>query len=91
MFTSKSELKAKLQIVCDELSSHPMASADFREAQKIIDSRGKSDLGGTSDELMQKGLPTIEEVGAITLRNLRSWVTLNRQRKRLERKLGGFK
>jgi hypothetical protein len=82
------ELEKRLTAVEGKLSEHPLSSDTVREAFAVIEKHGKENRGAISQELRERGLPTLDALGKIQARTSLAWWKLHRDRRSLLKKLG---
>ena len=87
---SRAALEAQLREIEDRLSRHPLASTRVREAHALIDAHPGEDPGRTSRKLAEKGLPELDELGALQLKSSISWWRLNRSKRKVTKKLASL-
>lgn len=80
-------LQKRLEAVNAQIAEHPLASETVRRAHAIVEARGNADEAELQARLTDEGLPSLEELGKIQLRNTSSWWALHREKRNLERKI----
>ena len=86
---SREELCAELEQVNAAIAALPCQSDAFLVAQEIIETM-KSEGSGTADidaVLAAQNLPSVAEVGKVTMESIRSVWKLNRRKNKLEKQL----
>lgn len=80
--------KERLAAVDERITHHPLSTAPVRDAFDVIERHGKENQEEISQELRERGLPSLEELGRIQLKTTVSWWKLHHDRRRLRKKLG---
>lgn len=70
-----------------KIAAHPLASPPVKSAFEVIERHGKENADVISTELAERGLPSLDELGKLQVRHMFSWWNVNRQARRLEKKL----
>lgn len=84
---SRSELEADLLEVERQIGDNPLASERVVAAQSVVERNEGEGKEKISSILTERGLPSLEELGRVQLRNTTRWWRLHRQKKRLTRQL----
>lgn len=86
-------VERKISRLDSDIAKHPLASGPIAEAQSVIDAYKGQGEERIAECLAERGLPTLQEVGKVTLKSMISWGRLHRRRKKLvdkrERLLSG--
>jgi hypothetical protein len=82
------ETERRLADVDAKISRHPLASTPVTEAFAVIEKHGKEQQDAIAQELRDRDLPALEELGRLQVRGSFSWWKLHRDRRALLKKLG---
>lgn len=85
--TRAEELKIELEAVESKIAAHPFSSKEVMAANRVIESVTPTDKDKIGEELLASNLPSLEQMGRITLRGLFQWGRLHRHQKKLQQKI----
>lgn len=83
----RSTLEEQLQEVEENISSHPFSDRRIVEANSLVDSMEGADKEEIERLLASQDLPSLEELGKITASGTYSWWKLNRDKRKLIKKI----
>lgn len=84
----RDEIEKRLSAIDESISMHPLGSAPVREAFAVIEKHGKEHREAISQELFERDLPSLDELGKLQLTTTLGWWRLHRTRRSLLNKLG---
>ena len=80
-------LRHRLRHVEEAIAAHPLASERVRQSHEFIEQSEGEDQEVISRGLAERGLPSLEQLGKLTVRHTLSWWNLHRKKNRLDKKL----
>lgn len=78
----------RLAAVEARIAEHPLSSGPVREAFAMIEHLGKDNQEAIAQELRERDLPGLDDLGRLQLRTTFSWWRLHRGRRKLLKRLG---
>lgn len=81
------ELRAELASVEAEIAAHPLNSEQMSEARHITQEHRDEGIERVQEELASRGLPSLEEQGRVTAKNMLTFWKLNRRKNKLLKQL----
>lgn len=70
-----------------DIAKHPLASEPVRQSFEVIERLGEKNVEPIAQELRERNLPSLDELGKLQLRHGFSWNRLHRKRTKMQQKL----
>lgn len=83
------QLRSELDAVKAEIAANPLSQDCVQEAQSLIEEmKADGRAAEIDEELAERHLPSVEEIGGLVAQHVFGLAKLNQKRIKLERKLG---